>query len=93
MHCGLCQIKVKNWKVHTEGLLHRKNLERAAKGEFGLSSGMVASGIQAKEAMDKMDSAFNEMRRNLSGEETAEIARKAEERGTKRKKGNPLSRP
>lgn len=76
MHCGLCRIEVKNWKIHEVGLLHRKNLEKAAHGEFGLASGGVASSVLAKKALDRMDEALNELKKGLSGEETAEIARK-----------------
>ena len=80
LRCGLCQMKVKDWKLHTEGLLHRKNLEKAADGEFGFSSAGVANKMLADKAMKRMDEAFNEMKKGLSGEETAEIVKKAEEK-------------
>ena len=83
-HCGLCQIKVKDWKIHEAGALHRKNLERAADGEFGTASGAVANKQLAGGALDRMDEAFNEMKKGLSGEETAEISRKGMERDKKR---------
>lgn len=79
-HCGLCQIEVKNWKIHEKGALHRRNLERAGRGEFGVASGMVANKILVKKSMDRMDEAFNELRKGVSGEETVEIVRKAEEK-------------
>lgn len=80
MYCGLCKIKVKDWKIHTAGSLHRKNLERAGKGEFGVASGMVANKILAKESMDRMDEAFNKLKKGMSGEETEKISRGKEEK-------------
>ena len=80
MHCGLCQIEVKDWKIHVAGLLHRKNLEKAANGELGFTHQAIATGIQAKKAMKNLDESFNELKKCLSGEETAEIARKGMEK-------------
>lgn len=83
-HCGLCQVKVKDWAIHNAGLLHRTNLEKAGRGEFGASIGMVANRQLAGEAMDRMEEAFNDLRKGMSGEETAEIARKGEEKRKKK---------
>lgn len=80
MHCGLCQIEVKNWKIHKAGTLHRKNLKKAADGEFGLASAAIANKEMAKESLDKLDEAFIEMKKGLSGEDTAEIIRKAKDK-------------
>ena len=84
MRCGLCNMEVKNWKIHTEGALHRKNLERAAVGEFGIAAGAIANKTLASESLDRMDEAFNELKKGLPGEDTAEIIRKAEERESRR---------
>ena len=75
-HCGLCQMKVKDWKIHTEGALHRKNLERASKGEFGLVMGGVANAQLLEESGKRMDEAFNELKKGMTGEETLEIVKK-----------------
>ena len=72
MRCGLCDMEVKNWKIHTAGALHRKNLERAADGEFGIASGAIANKMLAGEALDRMDEAFNEMEKGLKDIETKE---------------------
>ena len=80
MRCGLCQMEVKDWKIHVAGLLHRKNLEKAANGEFGFIHQAIATGIQAKKAIKNLDEAFNELKKSLSGEETAEIVRKGMEK-------------
>ena len=72
MRCGLCNMEVKNWKIHTEGALHRKNLERAADGEFGIAAGAIANKKLAGEALDRMDEAFNEMKKGLKDIETKE---------------------
>ncbi len=67
MYCGLCQIKVKDWKVHTKGLLHRKNLDKAASGEMGYASGAVANKILAGESLYRLDETFNKMKKGLPG--------------------------
>jgi len=74
-------MEVKDWKIHTAGALHRKNLERAVDGEFGIASAGVANKQLAGEALDRMDEVFNELNRGLSGDETAEIIRKAKKEG------------
>jgi len=72
-------MEVKDWKIHTAGALHRKNLKLAADGEFGIASAGIANKELAREALDRMDEAFRELQKGLSGEETAEIARRGEE--------------
>jgi len=73
-------MEVKNWKIHIAGALHRKNLELAANGLFGIASASIANRQLARESLDRMDEAFNELKKGLSGEETAEII-KREEKG------------
>lgn len=65
MHCGLCQMEVKDWKIHIAGLLHRKNLKKAANGEFGLASAGIANKILAGEAMDRMDESFRKLQKEI----------------------------
>jgi len=71
-------MEVKDWKIHTAGALHRRNLKLAGDGRFGIVSACIANEELAKEALDKMDEAFNELKKGLSGDATAEIIRKAQ---------------
>jgi len=65
MRCGLCDIEVKDWKIHTESLMHKRNLEKAANGEMGIASAMTANKLLARESMDRMDEAFNKLREEI----------------------------
>ena len=85
MRCGLCNMEVKDWKIHTAGALHRKNLKLAADGEFGIASAGIANKELAREALDRMDEAFNELKKGLSGDETAEIIKRAQKKAKEAK--------